>query len=179
MQTHDGQHPVKIVPFTRSLPCPLTPEEKIQRGEESARLGDVVEAKEAELKRHKALAKAQIDELKGRKRQLESELNLGHAMRDIGCEERHIYRTRIVQEVRLDTGAVIGERPMTELELQLEFDTVAEEKRKAPQPEPDDGIVDDDYVDQARAQVTPPPEPPPKLSLPTAKPRRSGGKRKR
>lgn len=171
MKTESDQHPVKIEKYTRSLPCPLTTEEQIARGAESARLGAVIESKENELKRHVALAKAAINDLKGRKRQLESELNNGHVLRDVECEEQHIYRLRLVRDVRSDTQEVLAERPMTERELQLEIDTVAAAKLKAkeakaskaedakpegkdeakPQ-ESDDGIVDDEYVARARAQ---------------------------
>ncbi|MFO7181812.1 MAG: hypothetical protein DIU78_024150 [Pseudomonadota bacterium] len=178
MKTESDQHPVKIVKYTRSLPCPLTTEEQIARGAESARLGAVIESKENELKRHVALAKAAINDLKGRKRQLESEINNGHVLRDVECEEQHIYRLRLVRDVRCDTQEVIAERPMTERELQLEIDTVAAAK------------LDDEYVaraqDQASAAAEDDPvyrqglessEPkPPKLE--TAKPRRGGGRRK-
>lgn len=123
--TAETQHPVKISRFTRQLPCDLTQDEIVQRARESARLADEIESKEEALKAHSSVVKAAIADIENRKRNLEVEIRNGQILREVECEQRMIYRTRLVQEVRLDTQTVIAERPMSEEETQLELDVVA------------------------------------------------------
>ncbi len=175
----------KIVPGrTKNLPVPLTEREKSKRGEVVAHLVQkILQAKDAK-KNQAAQAKADIDVLEAELKQASAEINSGVVYRDVQIEERHIYRTNTYQEVRMDTKEVILERALTAEERQPELPGLDDD---SPSPrnwtpdetdepdEDDDGVVDDDYAAQVKADEAAREEP--KLET-EKKPKGRGGRRK-
>jgi hypothetical protein len=65
--------------------------------------------------------KTQIDALDKEHDRLSDEVRTRATEKTVTCERVFDFETKMVSEVRLDTGAVEVERPMTDEELQLDF----------------------------------------------------------
>jgi hypothetical protein len=199
----------KRVPFTRQLSCALTERELVERGKRAATLRGQVEGMEEARDSAKKLANAKIDEVLTEAKRCELEQRSGTTLRDVQCETRFVFRTRAVQEWRLDTDppVMLDERAMTadeiedEMQVQIDFERQKEERAardakkkqngagKAETAEanesaeadgtggaPDDGIVDNDYVEKAKAEASGQGEPPPALSTAKGGKPKGGGK---
>jgi hypothetical protein len=166
----------KRVPFTRQLSCQLTEKELAERGHRAATLRGQVEGMEEKRDADKKLANAKIDEVLAEAKRCELEQRSGTTLRDVLCETRFVFKTRAVQEWRLDTKppVMIDERAMTadevEEELQTDLDFENKKRERAERDakkngaaaaggkggeasKADDGIVDNDYIEKAKAEA--------------------------
>lgn len=119
--TTRGTPEVKIEPFQRNLRCKLTQEELTDRSQRAAHLLGERDHKDEELKAASKHGRAQIAELDAELRRVSSEVRDGATYREVRCERRYVFRTGMIQEVRMDTEEVIAERAMTERERQMEL----------------------------------------------------------
>lgn len=108
----------------RPLPCPLTQNELGAAIERTSTLLKEKAALEDELRSfaemQRAKLRARCADLDLCYRQITERIDY----RPIACEERHVYDAGLVRIVRLDTGAIVEERPMTAQERQLPLDAV-------------------------------------------------------
>ena len=135
----DGRFPVKVRKFQRNMKVVLTDKQKLERGDRAAYLKGEIEQREEEMASAKKQAQARIDELDSEFSRLMLELRDGSIFTDVACEERFIYRTGEVVEVRTDTKPEqeIGRRAMTDRERQPEL-PLGEGRKAAEADEPDD-----------------------------------------
>lgn len=103
----------RTVQSTRSLRCPLTSEEILERADRAAHLLVDIDAKEADLDSAKKQAKADIERLEAEHRALSGQIRDRAEYRNVVCDELHDYRTWKVTITRRDTGEVVDERAMT------------------------------------------------------------------
>lgn len=125
---------VKVENFARNLPVALTREEVAERADRAAQLIEDRDHKEAELKAHNSHVKSLIATLEADMRHLSSEVRTKRTHRDVECERRYDYDSSVVREVRLDTGEVLSERPMSDREKQRDL------------PFDEEGGLDDDFA---------------------------------
>ena len=105
--------------FQEMLRCALTDEEVATRADRCARV--VKERDEAETTRknvNKAMKKA-IDDLDLEIRALAYEVRDRAAYREVNCLDRENHEAGTMETVRLDTGEVVRDRPLTAAERQL------------------------------------------------------------
>lgn len=110
--------PPKIQRYTTNLKVQLTPAQIADRSDRAAQAMADRDAKEEEMKAAQKHAKSVIEELDGAIRKLLGEVRSKSTYQPVECERRYLYEKRVVQDVRLDTGEVVDQRPMTESELQ-------------------------------------------------------------
>jgi len=126
--------------FKRELECQLTEPEVAERAQ---MLGGLVHRRdEAELERA-----AQAQEAKGKIAQMTSEISrigrechTGRTRRVVECEEYAVFEENTLREIRLDTGEVIGERPLTFEERQqtlIRDEAAGDAVGEGPEPEPE------------------------------------------
>jgi hypothetical protein len=104
---------------TRSLPVMLTEDELLARGDalekELGKLDECEERKKTEvakINKDMALIEEGI-------RKLRSSIRLRTEDREVECTDRKDWDNHTVQTIRLDTGEIIDERPMTSAERQM------------------------------------------------------------
>lgn len=122
---------VKVEKFTRNLRVALKEGEVVERAKRSAFLLGEIQQKESECDAAKKQANAQIEELGAEMHRLSLEVRDGAAYRDVPCTRHYVYRLGIVEERRTDTNELLGDRPMTERERQLELEGLAGKKDAA------------------------------------------------
>jgi hypothetical protein len=105
------------------LPCKLSGEEKLMKGDQLVRLAIEVRDLEAEKKAAGATFKTQIDEKKERMNELCREIHSGEELRPIECMEHPRYDRMIVDIIRTDLGTVWKQRPLHPSERQLAMET--------------------------------------------------------
>lgn len=117
----------------RTITCPLTLQERTKRQLDLVSC-DLLEA-ELELERKTALAgfTARQRQLSAKRRSFMRQLVAGAEDREIDCDERLSEQTGTMQTVRLDTGAIIDERPLDAAERQTRLfnDVLEPEPAKA------------------------------------------------
>ncbi len=118
------QPDTKVEPFTRQLLVPLTDKEKRELSDRTAHLLGEIEQMTEDQKASAKQAKAQLDERKAELRRVSTEYRDGQKYAPVRCERRLLFRLGVVQEVRVDTGEVMHERPMNDRERQLELSGV-------------------------------------------------------
>jgi hypothetical protein len=112
---------LKIVGYSSRLTVKLTPEEQHQRAQASGHLFAKRDNFETKLKNWVSQQKAHLKEMDRELRALNAALRDGSEEQDVKCERRYNYTTRLVTEVRLDTGEVLSSRPMNGAESQKEL----------------------------------------------------------
>lgn len=105
------------------LPCKLTGEEKLMKGDQLVRLAIEVRDLEAEKKALASGIKAKIDEAKESMNELCREISTGEELRPIECMEHPRYDRMIVDIIRTDLGTVWKQRPIHPSERQLAMET--------------------------------------------------------
>ena len=104
---------------TRTLPCVLTDDELLARGDALARQHAAIKDEEAAQAGEKKRMKEALDELTGEQARLARIVRDKAEPRDVECRIVHDYATQAVQVVRTDTGEVIESRAMTDRERQI------------------------------------------------------------
>lgn len=104
--------------FDVNLPCKLTEEEELLKGQEMA--AALVEVRKLEEKKAAEASnmKAQIDAAKLTLATLGGIVRTRTEFRNVECEETRDERQMLIIRTRLDTGEIIDSRPMTEDERQ-------------------------------------------------------------
>lgn len=102
----------------RTISCPLTLQERTKRQLDLVSC-DLLQA-ELELERQTALKAFTVRQrqLSAKRRDFMKQLVAGAEEREIDCDERLNEQTGTMQTIRLDTGAVIDERPLDATERQ-------------------------------------------------------------
>jgi hypothetical protein len=113
---------IKIEPFTQSLACALKREEIEEKAQRAAHLISDRDSREAVFKEERNAQKNQLEKLDTEIRSLSAEVREKVTFRDVSCERRYVYAQATVQDVRLDTGEILSERPMSDSEKQRELD---------------------------------------------------------
>ncbi len=123
-KTNETSSTTKVENFKRDLKVSLKPEEVAERADRAAKLLEDRDHEESEFKAHGTHVRGRIAQMESEMRHLSGEVRTKCTYREVECERRFVYDTAVVQEVRLDTGEVISERPMTDREKQrdLPFD---------------------------------------------------------
>lgn len=103
----------------RQLPCALTDQEKLARGMDLAKLSETIQTmRDIEASRRKG-AKVEIEGLELDQSKLAATIRQGTELRLVEVGEEHDLTSKVVRVVRLDTGAILTARPMTQDELQM------------------------------------------------------------
>lgn len=101
------------------LVCQLTQEEIAERAYDAGQVDQQIMAKEMAFDSIKKTQKAEIEELMGQRRTLLREIRNRQTERDVECEVHRIFHPEfVVRVIRLDTGEVVRERPMSMEERQ-------------------------------------------------------------
>jgi hypothetical protein len=128
---------VKIERVTRKLRVELTTEEVAKRADRCAHLVAERSSKKEAQKSATAHANAEIKQLDAELSSLSNEVRDKAKYSDVDCERRYNYRLGRVEEVRLDTKAVVSERAMTGAERQLENGLKEPKGKKGDEKEPE------------------------------------------
>lgn len=99
----------------------LTDEELLRYGKALAQTESDLKALEGEHDARKSLMKQELAEIGARRSMLSGLVSSGEEVRDVECEDVFTYSDRKVARVRVDTGEIIFERPMTAEESQRSF----------------------------------------------------------
>lgn len=102
----------------RSLPCRLTDEELLKAGGDLATAVQDIAAEEGRQADVKASMKAKLAEIEARRTQIAIKVSRKEEHRDVEVDIWHDYQRAVVQEIRRDTGEVIGTRVMSDTERQ-------------------------------------------------------------
>lgn len=123
-KSDDTKSTTKVENFKRNLKVSLKPEEVAERADRAAQLLESRDHEESEFKAHGTHVRGRIAQMESEMRHLSGEVRTKCTYREVECERRFLYDTGVVQEVRIDTGEVLSERPMTDREKQrdLPFD---------------------------------------------------------
>ena len=120
----DTKSTTKVENFKRDLKVKLTAEEVAERADRAAKLLEDRDHEESEFKAHGTHVRGRIAQMESEMRHLSGEVRTKCTYREVECERRFLYDIGVVQEIRVDTGEVLSERPMTDREKQrdLPFD---------------------------------------------------------
>ena len=99
---------------TRWLSCPLMSDEVMVRGQQLAAAVKEYNAEAAEQKDEKAAMKARLDEIETRLDQLARVVNEKAELRDVQVEIRADLALKLIEEVRTDSGELLGSRTMSD-----------------------------------------------------------------
>jgi hypothetical protein len=103
------------------LPCELTHAEVHARGEEIAKLWGDQEEIEFAKKDAADLANRELKKLQAKLALLSKEIRERREHRWVPVKQVRVENAHLIQWIRTDTDAIVRERPMTELERQLEI----------------------------------------------------------
>lgn len=111
-------------PFDQTLPVPLTPADKVQQGQQLGNALAELTRLDGQLADAKASNKAAREPILHLRDKLADQLRSGVEYRPVRCQRLLDYDSGASKVIRLDTGKVVEERPMTEAERQraLDFD---------------------------------------------------------
>lgn len=123
-------------PFMKELPCKLTEEERLTKGDECA--AKLVEVRDLELEKAAQAKemKAKISRASLRVAELKDEIRTRTEYRDVECSESRDDHTQCIVTRRLDTGAIVDSRPMNDHERQTSLFAVVRTKKQKPSAEP-------------------------------------------
>lgn len=107
--------------LSRMLPCDLTDQELLQRGQKVAELVAKKEALEAEKKDTASEFKAKIDRLESDIASIAKEVRSKKEYREVEVSTTKDYKRKVAETVRQDTGELVEQRTLTPAELQLEL----------------------------------------------------------
>lgn len=113
------------------LPCELTDPELRARGDEIAKLVGDREILELEKKETADQHNADIKALAGKQSSLAKEVRERREYRDVDVKKVRVENLKLIRWVRLDTDAMVRERPMTEEEKQIRLFPAAPDEAEA------------------------------------------------
>jgi hypothetical protein len=130
--------PVKVEPYVSNLRCKLSLEQVADYADRAATLLADRDSKEDDQKARAKQAKSELESVEAELRRVSNIVRTKAVYEDIQCERRFVYETKKVQEWRLDTGEMIGERDMNahETQMGLSFDE---------KPAADESDLDDEF----------------------------------
>lgn len=134
-------------PFDQTLPVKLTPAELQQRGQQLGHSLAELTRLEGQLAEAKTANKAAREPVIYERDKLADQLRSGIEYRPVRCARIYDYRTGTAKLVRLDTSAVVEERPLTERERQQALDFEGPDE-----PLPADPLADQDDPVLANAE---------------------------
>lgn len=105
----------------RTLPCVLTEEELLKKGQELAEAVEDIQTEERRQGDIKASMKARLTALGARRDEISIAVRRKEEDRDVEVDIFHDYARGIVEDIRRDTGERIAFRPMSEDERQREL----------------------------------------------------------
>jgi hypothetical protein len=126
---------VKIEHFQQPMPCALSPEEVIDRGNKVMKLLSDKEMKQADIKSVTAHLKADIKQIDADIAKLSKEHTEKRCYRSVEIRREYRYRVGSVVDIRTDLDDVINERPLTGTERQLEDERLSKAPAKPKGPE--------------------------------------------
>lgn len=115
--------------IVENLRVVLTPEEKLDRMERLAKVGDEVEQMEGEKKDVMAEYATKLKAKAGHAKELREAIRVGEK-RDVKCEQVFDFKENVVTITRLDTGEEISKRPLTNQDRQMHLIPEKPEKPK-------------------------------------------------
>ncbi len=121
--------PIRIEKIVEPIRCKLTADEQHLRSMELARTLDDIERVVREKKAAASVFDVQIKAKNGHVSQLREALREG-VIRDIECEIVYNYTESKVTRKRRDTGEILGERNMNDMDRQGHLPLSGEEKKK-------------------------------------------------
>lgn len=105
--------------YREVLPCTLTSDETRARGEEAAKIQGDIERVQEQKTAAAADFKAQIETLADRRAKISREIRERQEFREVDTIVRRNEVDLSVETVRVDTGELVRDRPMSESEKQL------------------------------------------------------------
>jgi hypothetical protein len=111
-KTEERKPRVRTEPFMQPLRVALTKEEVADRHERLTHLMGEKSKRQAAIATERAEQRAELKKMSGEIDSLAAEAREKSVEREVQCERRFLYDEGKLQEVRLDTGAVIFERPL-------------------------------------------------------------------
>jgi DNA segregation ATPase FtsK/SpoIIIE-like protein len=108
----------RVEKFVQPLKVDLTEKELIEKGAQMAQAQDEAEKQTAEAKNIASQYKSKIDALKLQISTLAGLVRSKSEFRPVDCERRFVFERGVVEEVRMDTKAVVNVRQMTFQEKQ-------------------------------------------------------------
>ena len=103
------------------LSCPLTTDQKVEKGKALSEVLENIRSEESRADMVKASLKSALAALESKRDELCVIVSRGAEVREIEVEERADTTTLRVYRVRMDTGEVTHERPMTPEERQQQL----------------------------------------------------------
>ena len=129
--------------FERQLRVILSRDQVEEYADRAAHLLQERDDREVNLKAAQKQAKAEIDAIDAKFREISGYVRDKAKYQDVVCERVFDYAIGVVREVRLDTGIVLSERAMTAEERQLGLDLEDDT--------PDDKSLEDDFSEDGAA----------------------------
>jgi DNA segregation ATPase FtsK/SpoIIIE-like protein len=128
---------------SRILKCELTQAELLTMGQELADAHSEHESITNELESIKAEFKGKIQAEEGKIGSLSAKIRAGYEHRQVKCATVKDWKSKTVTVTRLDTGAIIENRPMNQEELQMPLlPSDDQDTGVPPAPSPDDDVPD-------------------------------------
>jgi len=112
----------------QNLPCSLTNEELADRSQQLAGAVTRVERAKDAKKSLDAQLTSEIKLHEAKRNELSSTVSTGKEYREVTVEVRFDFEKGIREELRLDTGEIFTERPLSDDEKQLALDIVEEDQ---------------------------------------------------
>ena len=112
---------IKVTHEPHTLGCKLGVKEKAEAADQLATVIQSAESLELEKKSVLGDFKSRMDALKERIHNLTMQVKDGVEMKSIKCELRLDYTKLTASLIRMDSGEIVEERPMTEEEKQMEM----------------------------------------------------------
>lgn len=124
LKTKDKDSNIRLLhEGTELLPCELTNNELLERGNEMAHVEQDIAAEEKKQKSLKTELKARMDTLISQRSDLANRIANRQELRDIRVRIEIDYNAGKWMKTRLDTGQVIKSREITEDERQLNLES--------------------------------------------------------
>lgn len=122
MAKKDKEDRIKVIHEPHPLPCKLTTEDRAAAAGQLAEAIQNLESLEVERKVETKNYNSRKQQFTGSIHRLSREVSNGKAVRSVDCELRLNHSNLKATLMRIDTGEVVEERPITEDEKQMDID---------------------------------------------------------
>jgi hypothetical protein len=112
----------KVQKFSDSLRVDLTKDEVADRADRAAHMVTKIRDKKEEIKTERQKQAKELSVLEAEHVRLTNEVLSRSSYKSVVCTRTFDFATKMVTEVRTDTGEILGDRPMTDDELQVDFE---------------------------------------------------------